>query len=339
MTRRVPPLESIEAFVTASRCRSFREAAKKLALSASAFSRRVQKLESFVGMPLFKRSSAAVELTTGGQTYLAEIDSAMEVIGQATARMRSIRRVGRLRLMVSQSFATGWLVRRLPDFYAQGGSEIDLHIGRDLQYAHTGDVDLAVLGGDLDLRRLSADRLIDVQAAVVAAPQMVEGLTPPTCIEDLRNHRLLAMDAPANGWQRWLAQAGHPNLTLATPTRFESLLLMYEAAASGLGVALAIPIVADALMREGRLRACFPLCLPLGTGYSMVYGDDAVRRRTDVQKFRDWLRKQFRQSELEFAQHVYANSSRPRAGSSVLSYEARECATRTVLVRQTVHTS
>lgn len=49
--RQVPPLQAIEAFVTAARSRSFREAADRLALSPSATLRRIQALEAHIGRP------------------------------------------------------------------------------------------------------------------------------------------------------------------------------------------------------------------------------------------------------------------------------------------------
>jgi len=304
LTRRAPALETIEAFVTATRCGSFREAADRLALSASAFSRRIQKLEAFVGMPLFVRSAAAPALTDVGRQYLAEIEPALDVIRQATSRMRDIRRVGKLRLMVSQSFATGWLVRRLTEFYAQGGAEIELLVDRDLDLLRAGRADLAVLGGELELRGLPADRLLEMHGMVVAGPTMMEGRTPPTSIDELASHRLLAVTTPADTWERWFSLVGRPKLPVNPPTRFETLLLLYEAAASGLGVALAIPVVADTHLREGRLRACFPSCVPLGTSYSVIYADEVVRRRPDVHRLTHWLQEQLRKSEQEFLAHA-----------------------------------
>lgn len=339
MTRRAPALETIEAFVIATRCRSSREAAEKLALSASAFSRRIQKLESFVGMPLFDRSAAVPALTPVGRQYLAEIEPAIDTIRHATSRVRSIRRRGKLRLMTSQSLATGWLVRRLPEFYAQGGMEIEFLIGRDLDVLRTGGADVAIFGGDLELRGLCADRLLEVQGAVVAARSMVDGRPPPASIEELRHHRLLTVTTPADMWERWFSSAGYPGFPLGQPMRFGTLLLLYEAAASGLGAALAIPIIADPHLREGRLLPCFPLSLPLGTGYSIVYGDEVVRRRADVHHLTTWLREQMRKSEAEFLRHVHGDSACLRAGTAVLDHESRERAARARRVREIVHAS
>jgi LysR family transcriptional regulator, glycine cleavage system transcriptional activator len=337
MKRIAPPFEAIEAFVIASRCQSFREAAEKLALSASALSRRIQKLEHVVGMPLFDRASDPLRLTAIGARYLREIEPAVTILRPATVRVRSMRRSGTLRVMVSQSLATGWLVRRLPAFYAGGSSEIELHIGRDLQRLRSGDVDLAILGGEIDSRELRTDRLIDLRAAVVSAPQLVDGRPLPASIDELSEHRLLTMRTPPDTWQRWAAEAGHPLTFRCAPTEFESLSLLYEATASGLGVSLGIPIVADALIREGRLRVCFPRCAPIGSGYSLVYADDTVSRRADVKKLKDWLLESFRHSALEFDAHVRAASGPLRSGAPVFDHKARKRLAGTVRVGEIFH--
>jgi len=53
MLRRSPPLSAIEAFLAAAKAPTFKDTALSLALSPSAFSRRIQALERLVGAPLF----------------------------------------------------------------------------------------------------------------------------------------------------------------------------------------------------------------------------------------------------------------------------------------------
>ncbi len=67
MLRQVPPLAALEAFFAATQAPSFRAAAETLALSPSAFSRRIQLLEQFVGLALFDRTSAGTPLTAAGE--------------------------------------------------------------------------------------------------------------------------------------------------------------------------------------------------------------------------------------------------------------------------------
>ncbi|MDB5685965.1 MAG: hypothetical protein JWR77_554, partial [Rhizorhabdus sp.] len=74
----------------AAQARSFRAAAASIALSPSAFSRRIQALEAFVGTALFDRSGPMPCLTDAGTRYLAEIGPALEIVRRATRRSTAI---------------------------------------------------------------------------------------------------------------------------------------------------------------------------------------------------------------------------------------------------------
>jgi DNA-binding transcriptional LysR family regulator len=108
------------------------------------------------------------------------------------------------------------------------------------------------------------------------------------------------VQTPGDIWQRWLARAGLAEPAQTRPLVFETLTLMYEAAANGLGVALAIPTVADRYLQGGRLRACFDLRAGTGTDYNLVYASDAVRRRPDVRAFTAWVKAEAERSAVSF---------------------------------------
>ena len=112
MRRQAPPLEATEAFLAAARAPSFRAAADAIALSPSAFSRRIQMLESFVGVALFDRSGQMVQLTEAGALYFQEVAPALDTIRRATAALHDRGESRVLRLITSHSLAVGWL--RIP---------------------------------------------------------------------------------------------------------------------------------------------------------------------------------------------------------------------------------
>jgi DNA-binding transcriptional LysR family regulator len=63
-------LSDLRAFVAASDHGSFRAAAQVLCISQSALGRRIEKLESALGVKLFERSTRHLELTSVGRTFL-----------------------------------------------------------------------------------------------------------------------------------------------------------------------------------------------------------------------------------------------------------------------------
>lgn len=172
MRRQTPPLEAAEAFILAARSVSFRAAADELALSPSAFSRRIQMLENFVGVPLFDRSGVSVRLTEAGQRYLAAISPAIDTIRRATVQMHERAGSRVLRLVTSHSFAMGWLMSRLPDLAQRHGIDVELSIGRDAQALRSGEADIAIWGGRPEGEDdLPHERLIDLSAVLAAAPR------------------------------------------------------------------------------------------------------------------------------------------------------------------------
>jgi DNA-binding transcriptional LysR family regulator len=75
---------------------------------------------------LFDRAADPLRLTAVGARYLAE--PAVVALRQATLRVRSTRLSASCASWCLNPWQRGWLVRRLPDFYAQGANEIELHM-------------------------------------------------------------------------------------------------------------------------------------------------------------------------------------------------------------------
>lgn len=300
MRRQAPPLEATEAFLAAAHAASFRAAADAIALSPSAFSRRIQMLEHFVGVALFDRSGTNIALTAAGTLYLAQIEPALETIRSATAAMRDRSRGRVIRLVTSHSFAVGWLLSRMPALERAHGIEISLAIGRDAHKLSSGAADLAIWGGLAANVAFERDDLFEMRAIPVSGTCSTSGARQITSVDELCSYRLLAAQSPTHVWQRWLEHWSHNPPQEETVTRFDTLQLVYEAAASGLGIALAIPVLADRYIADARLQPHLGPPLPVGLDYSLYYATADVRRRPVVRDFRDWLLAEIAGSETRF---------------------------------------
>jgi len=174
-------------------------------------------------------------------------------------------------------------------------------IGRDVELVRQGRADAAIMSGPRNFGDLPAIPLMDIEAMVVAAPEMAGGRAPPRSIAELHDHCLLGVDTPGDLWPRFLDRIGAPDPKPRLATSFETLALMYEAAASGLGVTLAIPAVCDKYLRDGRLRPCFDAHAQLDADYRLVFSDPATARRKDARIFAQWLMAEIECSRLDFA--------------------------------------
>src|SRR5260221_11145533 len=114
--RTLPPLALLRGFGAAARHLSFRRAAAELFLPQSAVSRQIQALEAFVGVELFERRHKALALTDAGQAYHRTVAQTLDLLREATRKLKEARKGHVLTVTTTGSFAALWLVPRRPRF-------------------------------------------------------------------------------------------------------------------------------------------------------------------------------------------------------------------------------
>ena len=290
MFRRLPPPNALRAFEAAGRHESFARAANELSVTQGAISRQVRILEDHLGVALFRRHPQGVALTSQGRSLLPELTAAFERI-QRVARQISLRD-GELRVAASPTFASRWLVRRLPTFLAlHPNVRVTMSLMAGWEDLRRGGYDLGIttrgcLGtvpDGLALVELRAEAL-----APVCAPVLLDRAPPLRLAADLERHVLLHPTADRQDWLLWLAAAGLPAAWAERGQVFATLDLATSAAAGGLGVAMADLHLVETELAEGRLIAPFELVVREGTGYVLV--TEAGRLdEPRVAVFKDWL--------------------------------------------------
>lgn len=85
-------LAQVRAFVAAADRLHFGQAAERLAVSQQALSKRIARLESELGVPLFRRGGHGVELTEAGRRFL---EPARQTLGHGDRAVAAARRVER----------------------------------------------------------------------------------------------------------------------------------------------------------------------------------------------------------------------------------------------------
>jgi LysR family transcriptional regulator, glycine cleavage system transcriptional activator len=298
MAQRAPSLAAAEAFLAAARNESFQAAAEDIALSPSAFSRRIQALEAFVGTPLFDRSTGRPRLTQAGAQFLKDVEPALQTITRAIADLRGREQGRTLRVVTSHTLALSWLMPRLGRLYAESGLELDLRAGRGVHHLRSGEIDVAIWGSPDDAGDYPHEPLEPLDA--VPAVSAVDRQPRPETLAALAESRLLKARSAAHLWPHWLERVGYTGRAAAY-AEFDTTHFVYESAASGLGVALAVPFLVDRFMREERLKPC-PFRAPAGVQYSLISASTAVRRRPEYRLFRGWLLKEMEESQRTFDQ-------------------------------------
>jgi LysR family glycine cleavage system transcriptional activator len=287
--RRSPPWGAIEAFVVAAKGRSFKDTASRLGLSPAAFSRRIQALEAHVGVKLFDRSAPLPVLTTAGAAYLKRLQPGYEAMREATDDLSFGYEHGKIRIGVSHSFAISWLVPRLPRFYAQTrGIHLVVQWSNNDADLVGGTADIGIMYGEGNWEHLTSQKLLSLDSFVVTPPRFPDGRTGPTRLEELGDYRQLDLLYPVHHWDDWLSRTSFSGPAPRERITFDCAQVMYEAAAGGVGVALAVRPLVDPFLASGRLKVAFDLTLPTAGSYYLAALPSARRQRT-VQTVWQWL--------------------------------------------------
>jgi LysR family glycine cleavage system transcriptional activator len=289
MKNRTPPWAAIEAFIAAAHAGSFKDAAATLGLSPPAFTRRIQLLEHQIGVKLFDRDHPTPVLTVSGKRYLKRLKPGYEAVREATDWMSPEPGLRPLRLGISESLATSWLVPRLARFYDQAAG-IDLVLrtrGNPIDLVG-GAVDVGILFGRGNWANLISHKLFGIEAFIVSAQVLVDDRQPPHRVEDIVDHRLLEVIDPPGQWQELLTGAGYDGPLPSTRTTFDSAVVLYEAASQGLGLALGMRPLVDPFLARGRLTIAMEITVPMSGAYYMVATPEA-RRHKAVQILWRWV--------------------------------------------------
>lgn len=277
------PLNALRAFEASARHLSFTRAGLELRVTQAAVSHQVKGLEVMLGTPLFRRLPRGLALTDEGLALLPALTESFARIGATLDRVAGGPVQEVLTVGCVGTFATGWLLPRLPAF-ERAHPLIDLRLltnNNRMDMAGDG-LDLAIRFGDGSWHGTDAFHLMAAPLAPLCAPALAARLHRPT---DLAGETLLR-SYRTEEWPLWFAKAGAPCPTLRGPL-FDSSVTMAEAAAQGIGVALLPARLFGHAVAAGSLVRPFDAEVAAG-----AYWLTSLKSRAPtpgLHAFRDWL--------------------------------------------------
>lgn len=249
---RLPPLNALRAFEASARHLNFRVAAEELSVTQGAVAQHIRGLEADLGVKLFERLPRGLALTDEGRAYMPNIRRAFDLISEATLLLRP--EPARLTISVTPSFATKWLIPKLPEFVTDNPL-VDLRImaSESLSSFQADGVDIAVRQGRPPFGAgLIVDLLFPQQLIAVCSPALLPAGAGDIASADIQHHVLLH-DAH-NLWPEFMEKAvGLKMATEARRMRFNQTGLAIDAAIAGQGIALASRFLVAADLAAGRL--------------------------------------------------------------------------------------
>lgn len=292
MRRKIPSTGALCAFESAARHQSFTQAADELAVTQSAICRQIGTLEDFLGVKLFRRSRRGVALTEAGVAYSRKVVARLDEFERDTLELMAKGGQGAtLELAVVPTFATKWLLPRLPGFYDMH-PDITVNLTsqtRPFLFEGT-EFDAAIHAGPgiwpgTEGVRLMGESLIAVCSPALIAPRksMSRG--------DWKRFRLLQQSTRPYAWREWLASRGMEVEGDMTGPRFELFSMLVEAAKHGMGIALMPRLLVEDELKLGELVQVSSHELPSSRSYYLMYPEEKAENAALV-LFRNWIEAQ-----------------------------------------------
>ncbi|GAA5236657.1 LysR family transcriptional regulator [Verticiella sediminum] len=292
MRRRIPSTQALACFEAAARHESYTRAAQELALSQGAVSRQIAALEDYLGARLFRRTRHGVVLTACGADYARQAERLLASLERATLDAAAYHGGGTLTLGAVATFATRWLLPRMPRLAARH-PELIIHMEtrtRPFMFGDT-DFDAAIYAGTPEQVRnwagTRATLLLREDVLPVCSPDL-PGYRPGATPAEIARLPLLQQSTRPYGWRQWFDAAGVAAPDALRGPRYELFSMTAMAAVHGAGVALVPRILIEDELARGDLVVACDRMLPGERNYYLV----APAQREEgvaLRQFREWL--------------------------------------------------
>lgn len=280
------PLNALRAFEATARLGTMSAAAAELGVTHGAVSRHVRELEAQFGLSLLRRLPKSVVPTPAGAQLAANLREAFDLMRLGVSRLAP----SPLTLSCSATIAMNWLIPRLGTFKRENP---DVEVRLNINY---GEVDFVRDEISVAIRssmfRAPQDVVIRSLIREEIGPICHPDYAARVCLSapsDLAGARILGTATRAAAWGEWLTAIGQPALELPAHETYDHFYLMIQAAASGLGVAMAPRILAADEIARGHLVA--PLGFVDGPHELSLWIAPHLRTRSDVKRLSAWIQE------------------------------------------------
>jgi DNA-binding transcriptional LysR family regulator len=271
-------LDGLIAFWKVAEHCGFTAAAADLAVSPSALSQAIRRLETRLGVRLLNRTTRSVSLTEAGEAYLSRIGPALGQVIDAGDELNVLqgRPSGTLRLNAAR-VSTAMVLRPLLDGFLRQNPAVTLELTND-----EGFVNIVEKGFDAGIRfGESIDRDMvavpiggPVTVAVVASPDYLSRVPAPRHPDDLVRHNCVRMRFATTGaiykWEfetdgRLVDYEVGGNLVISDTT------FSLDAALEGVGLAYTFEQLARPYIKAKRLKRVLTAFSPTFPGFYLYY--------------------------------------------------------------------
>jgi DNA-binding transcriptional LysR family regulator len=254
----VKKLSSLLIFAEVANKQSFTLAAKKLAMSKSAVSQHIKRLELDTGQQLLSRHTRGMSLTAAGEKLLSRCELLRDQVEIAYDELTASKEMpsGVFALTIPHSFEKNVVIPALKQLCLEFPLlQIDLHVTDKLLDLIENNFDASIYGGELKDSNYRALPIGSANEIFCASPSYMQKHNKLTTIEDLNNHQVIA-----TSWQKQSLDV----FEHSSPSDKQSVQLNYFAQANSLpsvlefvlqdmGIALLPEFVVQSFLAKGDL--------------------------------------------------------------------------------------
>ena len=290
---RRPSLNALRALEATVRLSSMTAAAEELSVTHGAVSRHIKSLEDMFGVALLARGARSVQATPEGARLAKDLSSAFALINTSVEQLQP----GPLTLSCSSTIMMSWLIPRIGGFHARHpDTELQFNMNYDRIDFVRDKISVAIRNNMIEPPKdVVIKDLIDEWIGPVCSPDYLAAQAIETPA-DLAHCALLSTKTRPNGWRDWIAAAGL-DMSVTPQNSYEHFYLLIQAAACGLGVAMAPKMLVLDDLRSGKLVA--PFGFVPGPYRLVLWVAPHLRLRTDTRALVDWLTSEFRKPGMQ----------------------------------------
>jgi LysR family transcriptional regulator, glycine cleavage system transcriptional activator len=283
------PLPALRVLLVCARSESFTRAALELGVAQASVSYQIKLLEQSLKLKLFARNGAGVVLTDAGARYVDVVRRALLELDSATGQLRAGTLGASLVCNVATTIGLRWLVPRLRKFSLQF-PDIALTLNMTEQFMDFAkdEVDIGIWYGAGEWPGLVSTLLFQEVLVPVCSPEFLKKFPDGIKPRSLAGITLLHSRSTMNDWGNWLEARGITGIDAHKGLVFEQPHFAMQAAAEGVGIAMADRMLAQPDLHRGRLVIPIHGGLARTTGYYLV-GQPAAPDGLRSGKFWRWL--------------------------------------------------
>lgn len=286
MVTRLPPLNSLHAFVVTAHYLNLTRAAEALCVTQGAVSRQIASLENHFGVTLFQRQARGLTLTPQGQSLLPGIQAAFDLIHQSAKQLQRDTHIIRMK---APTCAMRWLV---PQLIALEQQKLDIQVALTTTTSHSVDFqterfDAAVIFAEQPPKFPYQYKLFDEELIAVLSPTLASQLIAEQGLSALT---FLHPTQDGRDWKLWLSAQPQLAVTRSRNQHFDTMDLAISAAIQGFGIAMADKTLVAEDVRMQRLVSPFSCSVKTGAAYYVVH-PHALQAGTHVTTLMNWFQQ------------------------------------------------